>query len=70
MFYSVSLTMAADAIIFEVGVRQSAARIQFEGVAKRDAVRTTLYYLITYFFNCKLISFKEKEKIFCTYIIG
>jgi hypothetical protein len=33
------LTMAADAILFELGVRQLAARIPFEGVAQRDAVR-------------------------------
>jgi hypothetical protein len=37
MFYSVQLTMAADAILFELGVRQLAARIPFEGVAQRDA---------------------------------
>jgi hypothetical protein len=32
--------MAADATLFELGVRQLAARIQFEGVAQREAVRT------------------------------
>jgi hypothetical protein len=32
MFYSVKLTMAAGAILFELGVRQLAARILFEGV--------------------------------------
>jgi hypothetical protein len=39
MFYSVLLTMAADATLFELGVRQLTARIPFEGVTKRDAVR-------------------------------
>jgi hypothetical protein len=37
MFYSVALTITADAKIFELGVRQLAARIPFEGVAQRDA---------------------------------
>jgi hypothetical protein len=40
MFYSAPLTMAAEAIHFEHGVRQIAARIPFEGVAQRDALRT------------------------------
>jgi hypothetical protein len=40
MFYSVPLTMAADAKLFELGVRQLAAGIPFEGIAQRDAVRT------------------------------
>jgi hypothetical protein len=40
MFYSVPVTMAADAILLELGVRQLAARIPFAGVAQRDAVRT------------------------------
>jgi hypothetical protein len=40
MFYSVTLIMAADAILFELGVGQLAARIPFEGMAQRDAVRT------------------------------
>jgi hypothetical protein len=40
MFYTVPLTMAADAILFELGVRQISARIPFEGVVQRDAVRT------------------------------
>jgi hypothetical protein len=40
MFYSVLLTMAADAKLFELSVHQLAARIQFEGVAQRDNVRT------------------------------
>jgi hypothetical protein len=40
MFYSVPLAMAADAKLVEIGVRQLAARIPFEGVAQRDAVRT------------------------------
>jgi hypothetical protein len=31
--------MAADATLFELGVRQLAARIPFEGVAQRDVVR-------------------------------
>jgi hypothetical protein len=31
--------MAADATHFELGVRQLAAHIPFEGVAQRDAVR-------------------------------
>jgi hypothetical protein len=31
--------MAADATLFELGVRQLATRIPFEGVAQRDAVR-------------------------------
>jgi hypothetical protein len=38
MFYSAPLAMAADAILFELGVRQLAARIPFEGVVQRDAV--------------------------------
>jgi hypothetical protein len=32
--------MASDAILFELGVRQSALRIPFEGMAQRDAIRT------------------------------
>jgi hypothetical protein len=36
MFYRVPLTMAADAILFELSVRQLAARILFEGVAQID----------------------------------
>jgi hypothetical protein len=40
MFYSVPLTMASNAKLFELGVRQLAARIPFKGVAQRDAVRT------------------------------
>jgi hypothetical protein len=40
MFYSITLTMAADAILFELGVRQLAARLPFEGVAQNNAVRT------------------------------
>jgi hypothetical protein len=40
MFYSVPLTMAADAKLFEHGVCQLAARIPLEGVAQRDAVKT------------------------------
>jgi hypothetical protein len=40
MFYSVLLTMAADAKLFELGVHQLAARIQYKGVAQRGAVRT------------------------------
>jgi hypothetical protein len=36
MIYSVPLTMAADAILFELGVRQLAARIPLKGVAKRN----------------------------------
>jgi hypothetical protein len=36
MFYSVLLTMAADAKLFELGVRQLA---MLEDVAQRDAVR-------------------------------
>jgi hypothetical protein len=40
MFYSVPLAMAAEAVLFELGVRQIAARIPFEGVAQRDALRT------------------------------
>jgi hypothetical protein len=40
MFYSIPLTMAAEAKFYELGVRQLAARIPFEGVAQRDAVRT------------------------------
>jgi hypothetical protein len=39
MFYSVSLTMAADTTLFKLGVRQLAALIQFEGVVQRDSVR-------------------------------
>jgi hypothetical protein len=34
------LTMAADSRLFELGVRQLAARTPFEGLAQRDAVRT------------------------------
>jgi hypothetical protein len=33
MFYSIPLTMAADAQLFELEVRQLAALIPFEGVA-------------------------------------
>jgi hypothetical protein len=40
MFYSVPLTMAADAILFELGVPQLAAGIPFEGMAQGAAVRT------------------------------
>jgi hypothetical protein len=40
MFYSIQLTTAAGAILFELGVRQLAARILYEDVAHRDAVRT------------------------------
>jgi hypothetical protein len=40
MFYSVPLTIAADAKLFKLGVRQLAARIPFEGVAQCDALRT------------------------------
>jgi hypothetical protein len=32
MFYSVTLTLAADTILFELGVRQLTARIPFEGM--------------------------------------
>jgi hypothetical protein len=39
MIYSVTITIAADTILFEFVVRQLAARIQFRGVAQRDAVR-------------------------------
>jgi hypothetical protein len=40
MFYSVTLTTAADAFLFERGVHQLAARISYEDVTQRDAVRT------------------------------
>jgi hypothetical protein len=40
MFYSVPLTMAADAILVELDVRKLASRIPFEGVAKHDLGRT------------------------------
>jgi hypothetical protein len=40
MFYSVTLTMAAEAISFELGVRQLAVLLPFEGVAQSDAVIT------------------------------
>jgi hypothetical protein len=40
MFYNVLLTITADAIIFELGVRQLAAQILFDGVGQRNAVRT------------------------------
>jgi hypothetical protein len=36
----VPLTMAAEAVLFELGVRQLAARIPLEGVAQHDALRT------------------------------
>jgi hypothetical protein len=39
MFYSILLTMAVDATLFELVVRQLAARIPFEGVTLRDTVR-------------------------------
>jgi hypothetical protein len=39
MFYSVALTTIADVTIFELGVRQLAAQILFEGMVQRDAVR-------------------------------
>jgi hypothetical protein len=37
MFYSVAQTITADAKIFELSVRQLAARITFEGVAQHDS---------------------------------
>jgi hypothetical protein len=37
MFYSVALAITVDVIIFELVVRQLAARIPFEDVAQRDA---------------------------------
>jgi hypothetical protein len=37
MFYSVPLTLSADAVLFELGVRQLAAQIPFEGGAQRGA---------------------------------
>jgi hypothetical protein len=37
MFYSVPLTMAAGAKVFELGVRQLNARIPFEAVAQRGS---------------------------------
>jgi hypothetical protein len=37
---SVPLTMAAYAVLFELGVRQLAARIPFEGVTQRDGLST------------------------------
>jgi hypothetical protein len=40
MFYSVLLTMAADAILVELGVHQLALQILIEGVTGCDAVRT------------------------------
>jgi hypothetical protein len=40
MFYSVLLTLAADALLFELGVRQLAARIPFEGMTQHDTLRT------------------------------
>jgi hypothetical protein len=40
MFYSIPLTIAADAILFELGGRQLAAWIPFESMAQRDSVRT------------------------------
>jgi hypothetical protein len=40
MFYIVPLTMAADAILVELGVRQLASGITFEGVATHDARET------------------------------
>jgi hypothetical protein len=42
MFYSVLLTMVADATLFEHGVRQFVARIPFEGVAQCEAEISTL----------------------------
>jgi hypothetical protein len=39
MFCSVPLTMAAEAILVDLGVRQLALRIPFEGVAQREAVK-------------------------------
>jgi hypothetical protein len=38
MFYSVPLTMAAYAKLFERGVCQLTARIPYEGVTQRDTV--------------------------------
>jgi hypothetical protein len=35
----VTLTMPADPMLFELGVRQLAARKPFEGVVQRNAVR-------------------------------
>jgi hypothetical protein len=40
MINSVTLTMAVDTILFELGVRQFAVRIPFEGVVQCDAVGT------------------------------
>jgi hypothetical protein len=40
MFYSVPLTVAADAKLFELGVRQLAPQVPFESVVQRDTVRT------------------------------
>jgi hypothetical protein len=45
MFYSISLSMAADTVLFKLGVRQLVARILFEGVAQRDTLRTLLHKL-------------------------
>jgi hypothetical protein len=43
MFYSIPLTMAADAVLFEFGVCQLAAQIPFEGVSQHEALRTLRY---------------------------
>jgi hypothetical protein len=40
MFCSVTPTMAADAILFELGVCQLAVQIPFEGLTQHDSVRT------------------------------
>jgi hypothetical protein len=40
MFYSVLLTMAPEAIHFELSVPHLASRIPFEGAAQHDTVRT------------------------------
>jgi hypothetical protein len=39
MFYSIPQTVAVDVKLFELGVCQLAARIPFEGVARRDALK-------------------------------
>jgi hypothetical protein len=40
MFYSLLLTMAADAMFVDLGVQQLASSILFEGVVQSSAVRT------------------------------
>jgi hypothetical protein len=43
MFYGVPLILDANAILIELGVRQLASRIQFEGVNQLGATKFCLF---------------------------